>query len=325
MAAPRRGLILGIALLLAWAASGPAFAEAGGLVRLRFAAERRDAELEALLYLAAGVELADLGYSSSPSDKGEGDALTIEYALGAAEAELRLSLEPARGAGARPAALELTLHLDHRLEAELAGAIRELMAEARRPLAAAGGEAAGAGEIGGLFSSELVARDDALRTKKARRLESSVYGGGVLFIGDFSEYARYGATASLDAALLFLKRDWSLSLGLRASATRAFNAEDVSGGPLYLSSLGPNLRVGAGAAQAQRLSATISGGAAVLTVEGEGGRLSKAVPYFDAGAQAGLPIGGDFFLGAEARFMAAFEGGILILGIVPTISLCKEY
>ena len=53
--------------------------------------------------------------------------------------------------------------------------------------------------------------------------------------------------------------------------------------------------------------------------------MTKTVPYADAGIQAGFPLGKDFFLGGDVRFMAIFDPDVLILGAEPSISLCKEF
>jgi len=101
--------------------------------------------------------------------------------------------------------------------------------------------------------------------------------------------------------------------------------EGVLGGTLYLGTAGLNVQVGAGAAQAQRLSACLSGGAAFLTVATGTEVLAKTVPYLDAGIQAGVALGRDFFLGGDVRFLIAFDEDILVMGAVPSISLCKEF
>ena len=145
------------------------------------------------------------------------------------------------------------------------------------------------------------------------------------FVGDFSSYARFGAGASLDAGILFLNPRRSLSAGPRMTATRAFMNEGVTGGSLYLSTLGLDLQFGVGTAQSQRLSACASGGAAFITIDDGSGLLTKTVPYADAGIQAGFPLGKDFFLGGDLRFLAVFEGTIIITAVAPTLSLCKEF
>jgi len=186
-------------------------------------------------------------------------------------------------------------------------------------------EGDGGTSIGGLFTSELITRADTMRTKETRRLETLAYGGGMYFVGDFADYGRFGAGASLDLGLLLLQPSWSLSLGPRTTVTRVFLNEGVEGDTLYLSTLGLNVQFGVGAAQAQRLSACLSGGGAFITLAGASGPRTKTVPYVDAGIQAGFPLGKDFFLGGDLRFVALFEGSVLIMAVAPTLSLGKEF
>jgi hypothetical protein len=321
-AASPRALRLVLPLALAGLCLLVPQARAQDLVRHVFVSAQPDPELEEVLYFSMGVELADLGFSSTRTGAGAGYILTTEYEKKGSEVEVRFSLAKAKNAGAPVATAAAVLHLDLSLDTELATALRSLVEAARvEPAQDAGAPNA----IGGLFSSDLITVEDTLRTKKTMRLETLACCGGVSFIGDLSNYASYGATASLDAGLLFLKPSWSLSGGLRVTATRAFMNEGVLGGTLYLGTAGLNVQVGAGAAQAQRLSACLSGGAAFLTVANGTEVLAKTVPYLDAGIQAGVALGRDFFLGGDVRFLIAFDEDILVMGAVPSISLCKEF
>ncbi|PKL23765.1 MAG: hypothetical protein CVV47_13210 [Spirochaetae bacterium HGW-Spirochaetae-3] len=318
---PRRfaiHLVLALACLYAF----PGLAAADDLIVQRFSSERPDAELESVLYLTAGVALADMGYSSATSSPRADYILTTKYAVRGSSADVRLSLVAAQGDGAALATVDAVLSLGLAFDAELSDALLRLLelAALDRP---AGSDAAT--NIGGLFSSDLITVADTMRTRKTRRVEALAYGGGLYFVGDFSSYARFGAGASLDAGILYLQPSWSLSAGPRATTTRAFLNEGVEGGDIYLSTLGLDLQLGVGAAQSQRLSFCASGGAAFITVAGDSGLMTKTVPYGDAGLQAGFPLGKDFFLGGDLRFVAIFEGSVVIMAVAPTVSLCKEF
>ncbi|HPB66099.1 MAG TPA: hypothetical protein PLW80_06040, partial [Spirochaetales bacterium] len=56
----------------------------------------------------------------------------------------------------------------------------------------------------------------------------------------------------------------------------------------------------------------------------DGSTLARAEPFVDAGVQAGVPLGRDFFLGLDARFVVVFDPEMLIMGTSPTITLFKE-
>jgi hypothetical protein len=309
-----------IALIFLIASSSSAIAES--LIRQVFVSDRPDEQLESLLYLSAGVGLADLGWSSTMEVKRADLVLTIAYEAASPEVDLRLSLARADAPGRALASDEARLRLDLSLDAGLSAALRSLLEAADLKNT---GEGSSKAEVGGLFTSELVPLESTLRTDKAVRIETLAYGGGISFIGDFAEYARFGATACLEAGVLFIKRNWSLSAGLRLAETRALNNDGVEGPALYASRIGLHLRYGVGAAQAQRLAGSLSAGTAFLTVDSDGGDLTKTVPYADAGIHAGFPLGKDFFIGAEVRFLAIFDPDVLIMGAEPAISICKEF
>ena len=48
------------------------------------------------------------------------------------------------------------------------------------------------------------------------------------------------------------------------------------------------------------------------------------MPYADAGLQAGFTLGADLFLGGDLRFVAIFEGSVVIMAVAPAVPLCKE-
>ena len=300
------------------------FGAAQNLICQRFEAAEPDAELESLLYLSVGVALSDLGWSSTKAEKGADYILTIWYETRSprgTELGLRLSLAEAKGGRGILAQSEALARLDRSLDEELSAALGRLLSEADFEEPGKQGAAA----IQGLFSSELVPVEETLRTNKRLRVEALAHAGAVAYIGDFAEYAAFGASASLEAGSLFIRKSWSLSAGLRAAATKVFINEGVAGGGLYISRLGLDMGFGLGAAQKQRLSGGLSGGAAFLTVDGAEGTLTKTVPFAEAGFHAGFPLGKDFFLGGELRFAAIFDADILILGLEPSITLCKEF
>lgn len=295
-------------------------AAAGPLVVQSFSSERPDPELEDVLYLALGVELYNAGYSSSRGGKDASHLLSVDYQSKGAEAEVRLSLSRAETPGDVLASVEFTLHIDSSFDLDLGSAMRKLL---EFPAASPPQGGQSSPEIAGLFPSGLVSREALLRTDRTLRIETAASGGGAPFFGDFSDYAGYGAYGSAQAGVLFLRRSWSLSLGGRFSLTRAFMADGVDGGPVYLSTAGINLQYGLGAEQKIKLAVCASGGAAVITLPEAG--LSKTVPYADGGVQAGFPVAKDLFLGGDLRLLAVFDPDLLILGAAVSVSVSKEF
>lgn len=333
----RRGPLSSILICasLAFALSAPAFAEGTAkappreTITIGFASDAADPDFEDVFYLSVAIALADRGYPTAKARAGDSPTMLVGYEIAGRSVAVRLELS--EGRGHRPAVAEGSVRLTLELDADLGSLLDELLAAAFPPASDGAGpatEAAGpeAVSIGGLFSSELLRMEDTLRTTDTLRLETLARAGVTSFVGGFTDYARLGATAALDVAALVLDPGWSLSAGGRASATRAFMNLGVSGGTVYLATIGPDLRAGVGARQAQRLSAGLSGGVAILALAlDDGATLARAEPFVDAGVQAGLALGRDFFLGLDARFVVVFDPEMIIMGTSPTVTLFKEF
>jgi len=336
---PYVSILLGT--LLAFALSAPAFAAGAAkaptrdAISIGFSSTAEDPEFEDVFYLSVAIALADRGYPTAKARAGDDPALLVGYELAGRSAAVRLEL--AEGPGRLSASAEGTVRLTLEMDDDIGLLVDALLAEAFPP-APNGADAAPGTElrapdgvpeavsIGGLFSSELLRMEDTLRTTDTLRLETLARAGVTSFVGGFTDYARLGATAALDVAALVLDPGWSLSAGGRASATMAFMNLGVSGGTVYLATIGPDLRAGVGARQAQRLSAGLSGGVAVLALAlDDGSTLARAEPFVDAGVQAGVALGGDFFLGLDARFVVVFDPEMIIMGTSPTVTLFKEF
>ncbi len=299
----------------------PARAQEARSVRLAFLSTTAEPLFEDVLYLALGIELANAGYSSSRRAEDAALLLTASYESGDGAYRVCLELAERRGARKVLASHEFTLALDSSFDSAVAEGLRRLLELSAMKQA---GPNEAAPEIGGLFAAGLVSRDGQMRTHKTVRAELGAQAGGAPFLGAFADYARYAAYGSLQAGMLTLRRSWSLSAGARLSLSRAFMAEGVQGGPVYLSTAGLNLQYGLGAAQKIRLAACASGGAAFISLPLADAVLTKTVPYADAGVQAGFPIARDLFLGGDLRLLAAFDRDMTILGLSTALSICKE-
>ncbi len=272
----------------------PADAQERPVVQVVFSSGQADAMLEDVLYLALGIELANAGYSTTRSPQSVLYVLKAQYYAYEGGAAVSLALTEPRGLETVLARYDFMLALDSSFDFMVAEAVQRTLAMAT--IAPVSGELS-TPEIGGLFASGLVSRDGQLRTNKTRRAELVAAAGGVPFLGSFAEYSRYGAYGALQLGLLFLQRSWSFSAGGRVSVNRAFMADGVGGGPVYLSTAGVNVQYGLGAAQRFRLAACSSGGAAFISIPVGEALLTKTVPYADLGVQAGFPVARDFFFG----------------------------
>jgi hypothetical protein len=318
--APNRlDLLLALFASAACLVGVPLYAET---VSHRFVSGSPVPALEEILYLAMGVELSNAGYSSTRVESGADFTLETAYEVRGEEAEVRLALFASKEPGRAIAEDESRMPIDYELDAAAAAAVRRLLERAQLGQPS---EGAPRSEIDGLFPSSLITVEDTLRTTRTLRPDAQVSAGGTLFLDEFADYVGYGATGTLQGGALLLRRTWSFSVGPRITVTRGFNKSGVDGGPFYLSTAGLNAQYGVGTGQANRLSVGVSGGAAVLSLLAEGGALHKTVPYADAGIQASIPLGKDFFLGGDVRFLLVFDPDVLIMGAAPTVSLCKEF
>lgn len=295
------------------------------LVQYIFTAETRTQELEDILFLTIGVELAKAGFSSTRLPDGAKYLLGIAYTSREAGADIGFSISESGEQGVSLAETSFFLTIDYSIDSQISGEVARLL-EAAGLNQERDGEKKPASAIKGLFSSALANEmsPEEIKAAKALRFEPSLTAGGVVFIGEATDYFRYGAIASLQLVLRKPWKSWSLSAGARVSGLRAFNDSGVTGGPLYISTAGANLQIGTGYSRLYHFSAAASGGVAVISVTGDE-TLHKAVPYADAGISIQVPVRKTFFIGFDMRCLLVFDEDMLIMGMAPALSLCKEF
>ncbi len=300
----------------------PVFAAENGIIRYKFTSYEPDAQVEDVLYYGLAVELSNAGYSSSKTEKSASYLLTVAYANLGESADVTLTLQDNDGKKDTRAEISAVIGFDEGFDGDVADAVARLL-----EVAALGEEkpSESAPSISGLFSSDLVRAKDMLRTDKTRRFELVGSLGSPVYFGDFSEYATFGALGSLQASALFLSPKRSLSVGARATSSYVFLAENVSGGPVLFSTIGPNVQVGVGSSQFLRLAGCLSGGAAIISLKDGETFLHKTDAYVDLGVQFGFPVRKDLFLGGDLRGLLIFEPGLPILGAELGLSLAKEF
>lgn len=309
----------------------------------RFSAEEPNPRLEHSLYLAAGVELVELGFSSSREAEEWDFLLQTDYSAGGDQVSVFYRLYESGRFRKKRAELEFRVGVNYDLDEEVAEAIRQLLKLAEiepvpSPDAAIEGlfspadekPIPGLGEGADDYRSQGLQRGersgDAAAPGDAFVLfDTSLSMAGLMFFGEVTEYFHYGAGGSLSGGFKRVRPSRSLFLGVKTSLFRVFNDRDVAGGPLYVSTAGPALRFGRGWKAGIPLSVGLSGGAAFIMLAEPEEMLTKTVPYGDLEFQAVLPFGNRMNAGAGISFLVMFEGDVLIMGASPSLSFGMEW
>lgn len=145
-----------------------------------------------------------------------------------------------------------------------------------------------------------------------------------MVVGSATEYFRYGASSALSVGFSHGNDRVYLGAGARVSAVRIFKDSQVSGGKLFVTTGGAQIKVGTASPALRRFTGRVSTGAAAVTVIDSDGSQTKTVPYADAGIGAGIPIGERGLLGGEVSFLVVFEQGLPVMGVVPSVTFSLE-
>ena len=296
------------------------------IVRYEFLAEERDAQLEDILYLSSGVTLSRAGLSSTRTAERAPYTLRVGYASRFSAADVTLALESGGLGGRVLGETSFKLALDYDLDDTIAKAVDELLESSgvlKTDATSGGNRTAIQGLLTAPANREL--SPDELLAATAVRYSATLGLGGTVVLGEMTDYFRYGVSGMAGFSARKPWESWSLSVGVRALGTRFINDDGVSGGPLYLSSVGLDVQAGTGYEKAYRISAAVSGGVAVLSVAGSGETLHKAVPYFDVGSAFQLPLGASLFAGLDVRYLVAFDTDRPVMGVVPVVTIRKEF
>ena len=317
---------------------------ASPLVLHRFSTAHPDPQVESLLYLAAGTELMQAGLSSTRSAENPDYILSAEYSTAGGTVSVRYALFRGKNAGAAApespespesplADLSVNAALDRTLDVSVADAVRGLLASAGISYAPSAdahiegilsAQAPAAAQAGPAAPLQPVVQEPPAEPVLKASFDSSLSTSGIIILGALSESTRFGASAALGAGVSFLGKKWRMAIDARGQFVRAFTNENVIGGPLYFTMLGPEVQFGMGRTGLLRLMGDLSGGAAFITVSGTDGAQTKTRPYADAGLYAGFLIGDSFSVGADARFMMIFDDEMLVMGISAAVSLRME-
>ncbi len=150
-------------------------------------------------------------------------------------------------------------------------------------------------------------------------LELSLRGSALVVIGDGTQFFRYGATGAASAGYTRAGERIAVTYGGRAAFSRVFTDAGVSGGAVFLTTVGPEIQIGTAFREPARSALRISAGAAVVTVRTDDGTMSKTVPYAEIGGNSRIPLGERFSIGGEVSLKSVFEGSLPLFGLSTTL------
>ena len=307
--------ILSVFFILSFSAFGQI--PGSNSVGYRFRAEKPNPAVEKILYLAVGVELAEYGLTSREQQGRSEYTLTIEYAVSGGTAELRLSMEKGSKPGTPLSSIETTVPLDHGMNKIIKEKVRELVVEANLDR-----EPERRGSVAGILPDLVEANSF---DEEGFSFFAGISGGGVVHIGEVTDYFLYGASGGFAVDCIWYAAPWRLSAGGKISISRAFNNSVVSGGTLYIGTTGAHLSLGNSDLTTNPWNILIGGGAAELIVLSEGDTLVKSVPYAEAGLKGTALRFYDYFMNFRITYRVIFDPDILVGGIAPTVELMRRF
>lgn len=326
--------ILTLTTLLVLTAFFPSAFSAQETVYQLFKSAERDSQLEEIVYLTVGIELANAGYVTVKTVENSVYTLPIEYTQDQGTVGFHFFLYRTGDNASPLSEVSASMKVDYTLDSEIGKCVRELLAKAHLDILPALDM-----EIDGLFASnnppitEATQNDEiapivepvsAVAETVFPRYVFSVGAGGTFFFGEMAEYFTNGVTGMLHVGTMLKAKVGLFTPGARITVTRVNNASGIEGGTLLVSTLGLDAQYGTARGKF-RVSAVASVGAAILTLMNDTGNRSKTVPYVDSGFFTRLKIGKGYSVGTDVRFLAIFDPDIIMMGAVPLLFVDKEF
>ncbi|MFW5689833.1 MAG: hypothetical protein ACOC1U_09695 [Spirochaetota bacterium] len=311
-----------------------------------------DSRLEEVLYLASGVELTRAGLTSRRirtsilNDEGGMDrdqieeearlretthVLLIEYTVRDAEITAEFSLYDAFDElplVRRTLASPIDIDLDSRVSAVVAQMIDEAELERARtsettmegvdlePATSSAGSGSGPRRVvGGAGFAEFT---------PVQGPEFAVVTSGLIMLGDAADFFQWGVSASISGGYTPAIEGLGVTVGARSSVIRLVTDTSVQGGDLYVVTVAPDAQIGTTYRSPVRLTARLSGGAAIVMVVTPERTLAKTNLFSEAGVGARIPLGSRVAVGAEANLIIVFEPDFPLMGFSPSITVSVE-
>jgi len=301
-------------------------------ILFEFASTDPDPKLENLLYVAAGIELMQSGISSTQKDEQEADyLLSTQYdsAKGKTTVHYRFFARSSPEKILADITFEVTLDPD--FDSTVASAVRQVL-----KLSGIRFTPSPNAKIDGILSvpritkisdqSPTVHKDTDTPGGQHEKTKINLSGSiaGVFLLGDITKFMHNGISCSLGAGYSWRDETWNIMLGGSIIATRLFNDAEITGGSLYVFYIGPEVLFGTGRAFPYRVAATLSGGAAIISVADSDAMRAKTAPCADAGVSLTIPIGSGFSIGLGVKALFVFDSDMIIAGTSTDIVIGME-
>lgn len=169
----------------------------------------------------------------------------------------------------------------------------------------------------GIHSPTVATRVDA---ESFAGPEISLGSGGMLIFGEGSTYFRHGVFGRLAGGWVAPYSAFSLTYSGTLSMYRLFTNDNIAGGSLILTTLGPEIRLGTPADGSGRIGFRVSTGAALVTVATNDEALSKLAPYIDTALEAGIMLGNRISIGLALGFTGVAEESLTLTGFTSAIN-----
>jgi hypothetical protein len=143
-----------------------------------------------------------------------------------------------------------------------------------------------------------------------------------LVTGRASDYLKFGFLAALTGGYRIPWPGMTLELGLLGGVGRLYPEDSASGIDVYLVPFGPSIRVESSSSTALRVGARVSGGAALLSVQGAPqGDLGKIVPYALGGVEVSYRLPRSFVVRLESNYTIFFEEVYPVMAFSPSLAV----
>ncbi|GAB6089211.1 hypothetical protein [Spirochaeta dissipatitropha] len=320
-------------------------------VRQRFEAdppESGNSRIENILYLAAGIALQEYGFSSSRRDAGAKYELLTRYRIEGSRISLSYYWAMASDDEETTTVgtlLQVDSVLDDSLERDISDALMELLAEAEvEPVEEASG-----------FGSSIELLDDSrpgpsiteeptddviatpepeepvdLEEHEKERFEESeqpipkyIYAGtsisGGFFMLESADFFRLQPAVDLSLGRFWLYGNAELGAGLQLTSGPVLNKEGIQGGPLIVSTFGPELFSSRKAWNNGSWFFRFSAGAAVLSLSTAENFLHKSVAYTGAALGYTINLFGKTETGILLRVRSVFDQDFPLVTFGPAL------